>query len=557
MANRRQRCLSRRSFLVLGATATGAYLLPACATPAQPAATNAPTKAPEVKATAQATAPAPAATTVPTQAPAVATKAAGPKRGGTFTFARTSGITEFNPMSLLAGHYAYLRSIYNTLAHYDTSLNLQPELAEKWDFSADGKTLTLKLREGVKFHSGREFTAADVKATVDFTVGDDKSTMRELYKTVKQVDTPDKYTAVLRFDSLNPSAFDILDTLFIIDKDSLANRAQVAVGTGPFNLDKYVPNDRLELVANKDYWDKGKPYVDKVVVRDIPDVGTMAINLESGAVDCIWQPTYIDLARLKGSGGKFVVDLGAPGALHYNLTVNVKADPFKDKRVRQAMAWAVDRARFCKTALQGLVAPTCLMWPTSSWGYFKDLEGKVGYDLEKAKGLLKQAGLEKGFETEILYSSKTGYGRIELGGIIQADLKKLNINAKLTDLEPAQYNARMNKGDILMLIMTYGRAGRDPGTLVTAARAWYTEREGAWHHFESDTYEQLRKELQGTLDRDKRKAAARKIQELALDEAFVNPVCPYPAPWAYAGYVKGFGYDFDNSPLTAEIWLDK
>lgn len=144
-----------------------------------------------------------------------------------------------------------------------------------------------------------------------------------------------------------------------------------------------------------------------------------------------------------------------------------------------------------------------------------------------------------------------------MAGIIQADLKKIGVNAKLTDLEPAQYNARLNKGDILMLILTYGRAGRDPGTLVTAARAWYTERQGGLSHFESDVYESLRRDLQGTLDREKRKATYRKIQELALDECFVNPISPYPAPWAYAGHVRGFAYDLDNSPLTAEIWLDK
>jgi ABC-type transport system substrate-binding protein len=76
-------------------------------------------------------------------------------------------------------------------------------------------------------------------------------------------------------------------------------------------------------------------------------------------------------------------------------------------------------------------------------------------------------------------------------------------------------------------------------------------------HFESDVYESLRRDLQGTLDREKRKATYRKIQELALDECFVNPISPYPAPWAYAGHVRGFAYDLDNSPLTAEIWLDK
>ena len=99
---------------------------------------------------------------------ATAAPAADVKRGGTFTFATTAGIQEFNPLMLVPGHYPFMRALYNTLARYDAQLRLQPELAEKWDFSADGKTLTLHLRQGVRFHSGREFTSADVKPSVEF-----------------------------------------------------------------------------------------------------------------------------------------------------------------------------------------------------------------------------------------------------------------------------------------------------------------------------------------------------------------------------------------------------
>jgi len=491
---------------------------------------------------------------VPTAASAAT---AGIKRGGTFTMAKTQGIDDFNPMNIRPGHFAHMRAAYNTLAHYDDNLNLQPELAEKWGFSSDGKTFTITLRQGVKFHNGREFTSADVKSTWEFCSINEWVTLRAMYKNIKAVETPDKYTAVFKFDAVFPGTYDIMDTMYIIDKETSGDFGKTAIGTGPFKLDKYVPNDRAEFVANKDYWEKGKPYLDKFVLRQIPDAATLAINLESDAVDAIWDPTLRDMLRLKEAGTKYVVDMGAPANQVYNLAINTKHEVLKNKKVRQAMAWSIDRARFCKTSLQGLVQPTCLMWPAHSWACFKDLEGKIGYNLDRAKALLTEAGLEKGFEVELLCSSKMGSAHIEIAQILQADLKKINVNAKVADLEQAQYDRRTAKGDIQLMIHTYARSNRDPGTLVTAAKAWYNEKEGGWTHFESPAYDSLRVEMQSTLDQEKRKATARKIQEMMLDECFTNPFAENPRPWAMANYVKGLTYNMDNAPYVGDIWLDK
>ena len=484
---------------------------------------------------------------------------AGIKRGGTFTFATTVGIQEFNPFMLIPGQYPLMRALYNTLARYDAQLRLQPELAEKWDFSPDGKTLSLKLRQGVKFHSGREFTSADVKPSVEFCQTNEKVTMRTFYRAIKRVETPDKSTVVFGFDSVTPAASDILDTLYIIDKETIENRNKMAIGTGPFKLDKYIPNDRAEFVAFKDYWEVGRPYLDRYVMRVIPDTSSLALNLESGAIDCAWQITYLDAARLQGTGGKYVVDSGAPGAGFFNIAINATVEPFNNKKVRQAIAWSIDRERFCKTVLRGFGQPTCLMWPTHSWAYFKDLEGTIGYDLDKAKALLKEAGLEKGFKTELLTSSKRTVGYDELAQILQADLRKIGIDARVMDVETALYDTRsLVKGDIVMMVHNYGRANRDPGSLVTGARAWVNGwKEGNWTHFESAEWGKWQKELNSTLDMARRKAAARKLQEIALDECFTNPVGPSQRMFAYASYVKGFGVNMDNSIYVSDMWLEK
>jgi peptide/nickel transport system substrate-binding protein len=484
--------------------------------------------------------------------------AAGVKRGGTFTFATTAGIQEFNPYSLLTGHYPFMRALFNTLARYDATLQPQPELAEKWDFSPDGRTLSLKLRQGVKFHTGREFTSADVKHSVEFGQTNEKSIMRALYRSIKQVETPDKYTVAFRFDSVTPGAYDILDTLYIIDKETIEDRNKTAIGTGPFRLDKYIPNDRAEFVAFKDYWEAGKPLLDRYVMRVIPDVSSLVLNLEAGAIHCAWRLSNRDAERLQGMGGKYAITTGAPGIGSFEIAINVTAEPFKDKRVRQAVAWSIDRERFCKTVMRGFVQPTCLMWPAHSWAHFKDMEGKIGYDLDKARALLKEAGLEKGFQTELMTAAKRQFGYGEMAQILQADLKKIGIDAKVLDVEVAIYdNRHMVKGDIVMMVHTYGRGNRDPGSLVAGARAWTNGwKEGNWTHFESAEWEKWRKELNSTLDMEKRRTAARKLQEIALDECFSNPIAPSLPIFAYANSVKDFAVTMDNSIFVGDLWLD-
>jgi len=522
--------LSRRGLLKLGAAAASLGVLRAWA-PGTRAAAAAVMTSPDATAT--------------------------PKRGGTLTMARTASPQDFDPLRGGMAQYIAQRGLYNSLLHYDAQLNPQPELAVKWEFAPDGRTLMLKVREGVKFHTGRGLTSQDVKFSVEYGQKAQYSPMYQAYQAIKGVETPDSSTVVLNFDKVNPSIFDLLDVLWVVDKDAIGGIVSSDAGTGPFRLERYVPNDRVEMVPFKDYWDKGKPYLDKLVIRQVPDASTLVINLEAGAVDCVFQPSFTDVVRLRAAGGKYIVDPGAPSGQVHDIALNVKFGPLKDKRVRQAIAWSMDRARFCKTALQGLAEPTCLIWPRHSWAYFKDLEGKIGYDLDKAKVLLKEAGMEKGFDVEILTSSRESPSFGASAAILQADLKKIGVNARVSDVDAALYNSRLLKGDIEIMIHEYGRANRDPGTTLTGAKAWYVEKEGAWTHFESTEWVRLRDEMQSTMDREKRKAVARKVQEMALDECFTIVVSDSPKPWAYTPQVRGFTYDLNNAPFSGEIWLDK
>ena len=141
-----ERTLSRRDFLQIGAASAGLLLLDA-GRPAAP-------------------------------------RAASPKRGGTFTLARTAGYSDFNPFNLATGHWASTRSLYSTLTYYDLNLSPQPDLAESWKIAEDGRSITVKLRPGVKFHSGKELTSEDVKSSAEFASTDPSVFMRTLFSSI-------------------------------------------------------------------------------------------------------------------------------------------------------------------------------------------------------------------------------------------------------------------------------------------------------------------------------------------------------------------------------------
>jgi peptide/nickel transport system substrate-binding protein len=551
--------VSRRAFIQIVTAGAALGLLQACAQPAAPAATTVP-KATEAPKPAVPEVPKPVATSAPaaTAAPAVATQAAAatPKKGGAFTWAHVMAAVEFNPYQLNHGHYPFIRSLWNSLAHYDEKFNMVPELAEKWQIAPDGKSVAITLRKGVKFHNGRELTADDVKATVEFASSDERAWMRPMYQGIKEVKIADNYNLTFGFAAPSPAIYEIMDMLFVMAKESIQDRSKTAIGTGPFKVERYQPNNSIEMSAFKDYWDQGKPYLDKYTARQVPDAASLGINLEAGAVDAVSQISLVDYVRLEKETARFVGYRGFSES-RFDVSLNTKVKPFDNKKVRQAMNWAFDRERFCKTVLLGLAEPSCVIWPAHSWAYFKDLEGTYTFNLDKAKALLAEAGLGSGFSTEILCST-AAFGQRQIAELFAADLKKIGVEAKITAIDHAAYQNRyLTLRDFQIAAHSYGRAGRDPGSTVTGAVVWYTDREKAPSGFISDTWDKLRNDLQSTVEREKRLPICRKLQEIALDECFTLPLADSPNPLMTAKFVKNFVFDQQHSPRTDAIWLDK
>ncbi|MHB1135008.1 MAG: ABC transporter substrate-binding protein [Chloroflexota bacterium] len=547
--------LTRRDLLKLGLGSAGVLLAGACApAPAQPtaaptaAATKAATSAPAATAAA-------AATKAATQAPA-ATKVAEPKRGGVFKVARTPRITNFNAFYMTRGHFGFLRALYNTPIRLDEKMEPQPELATSWQFAPDGTKLTLKLREGVKFHSGKEMTSEDVKFSWQYALlPENSASMRSSFLLIKDIKTPDKTTVEMYFDKPNPLIYDALDLLFVYDQAGVANIAKTDVGSGPFTVDKYLPPNEVFMKCFPDYWDKGKPYVDEFHLLSIPDTATLAINLESKAVNAIWAPEFKDVARIKAQPGMVATD--GPGSQGMCF-VGAKFDrpPFDKKKVRQAINYAIDRKRIERVIFEDLVKSTCVIWPEGSLGHFADLEGSVKFDLEKAKALLSEAGVGGGFKTTIETSRQVNPVLFGIAQILQADLAKIGVEAKIDDVESTVHTKRIVAGDFDLCVHNYGRANRDPGTTLMGGQDWQPKSEGGNSVPDFPDWVKWRDEGATTLDKDKRRAAYRKIQEWMLDECYKMPVIGNVSYWLYQDKVKNLRFNSESSPWADVVWIE-
>ena len=315
------------------------------------------------------------------------------KKGGILRYAHAGDIYNFDGTQFPPTSYAMLFTLYDTLIRLDERFKATPQLAESWEFADGGKRLTMKLRKGVTFHTGREFTAEDVVFSVqrvqDKAVG---ANLRDWALYIKEMKVEDKYTVRFSREKPNPPIFDFFDSMFIIDKESIKDVKTKGVGTGPFKLKRWIPGDRVILEKNRNYWKAGKPYLDGVEVLAIPDVSAMVINLEAGAIDVAEGVPPKDLKRLQGNPNLEII-LGGFAGQWSDVLINVTRPPFDNPKVRAALDLAIDRKRFTEIFYAGFTKPSCLPFPDYSPAYFEDQAKRCEFNLDKAKKLLNEAGI--------------------------------------------------------------------------------------------------------------------------------------------------------------------
>jgi len=366
------------------------------------------------------------------------------KQGGSITVGLELDIPGFDPLKVgvfdTAAETA-AAAIFDTLVYLDDKGEVQPKLALSWTHSDDYKAWTFKLRPGVKFHDGTPFNAQAVKENFDRQKDPANKCRCAFYIAgIHDVQAPDELTVVYNLNdpAVNqPAVMTIQSSNFVIQsptawktKGEEYNRNPV--GTGPYILKSWTAGDRMVLEKNPDYWNKGRPYLDRIILKPLPDAQSRFASLQSGEADIVWDDEYDadNIQKAQKDPKMTVHTYTGSGAQVYAF--NTKVAPFDDVRVRQALVMAIDRKKMSQALTNGLSRPATNPYGEGSWVKCKD-DGALPNDVEKAKALIKDYGKPVDFKMIV---TATPRGR-NIGQILQQFWKQVGANMEIEQVDQA------------------------------------------------------------------------------------------------------------------------
>jgi peptide/nickel transport system substrate-binding protein len=530
--------LSRRAFLRGAALLTGGTsLLAACTpgAPAQPAAATKPTEAPPPTAPAAASpvtaaSPSPAAKPAGQAAPTVsgasapapaASKPAGdPKPGGTLVMAKTAEAPGLDPQltSSLARQRITMLT-YNNLVKLSNEVSIQPDLAEAWNVSPDGKQIDFTLRKGVSWHPpvSRELVAEDVAYSYQRLLRE--SPGRSDFAAIDGVEALDRYN--VRFILSAPNAgllASMADSRWgaIVNRETVEKHGDlraVAVGTGPFILEEWREQQETRLRRSPDYFEQEKPYVDTLVLRIVPDEASIVAGLRAGAIHHAMLEDNRHYEQLRDQPGLRVYR--APRLGYDFFSFNQAVSPFNKLEVIQAINYAVDRDECIKAATSGYGVQTAPCTPPMKPWLLPDEQWKPFYkvDLERARALLARAGVPNGFEATVLTipSIPTMFANAQ---VVQANLKRIGVTLKVESVDYALWVQRWQKKELEATLNTTGGYA-DPDTAFYRA---FHSRAQNWNNIANPELDRLLDEGRAVFEVEKRKPIYDKIQLQLLEK---------------------------------------
>ncbi|WP_306770251.1 ABC transporter substrate-binding protein [Mycobacterium sp. KBS0706] len=387
------------------------------------------------------------------------------KQGGTMTETFKDDVTTLDPaIGYDWQNWSMIKSLFDGLMDYKPgTTDLVPNLAESFEVSADGLTYTFKLRHGIKFHNGRELKAADVKYSLDRVVQPETQSPGAGFfdsiegfadvsggktKELSGITTPDEYTVVFRL--IRPDAPFLhkmaINFSHVVPKEEVekygADFGKHPVGTGAFKMTEWTLGQRIVFERNPDYFQKGLPHLDKIVFEVGQEPVVALLRLQRGEVDIAGDgiPPAKFLEVTQDPAYKDLIIQGSQLHTGY-ITMNVKAKPFDDVRVRQAVNMAINKDRIIRI-INGRAKPANQPLPPSMPGYAADYKG-YAYDVAGAKKLMADAGQADGFTTDLYVANTDPQPRIAQA--IQQDLAQIGIKAEIKAL--AQANVIAAGGD--------------------------------------------------------------------------------------------------------------
>ncbi len=366
-------------------------------------------------------------------------------------------------LSTKSGDKPIFALLFNGLVRFKpgsmSPANLEPDLAESWEVSPDGKVWTFKLRKGVKFHHGYgELTADDVVYSLTRAGDPKKSSVSSDYSQFEKVEAVDPHTVRITLKTPVPSLLGLVANYHggnIVSKKASQELGegfkQKPVGTGPFMFKDYKAKQGITLAANPDYF-RGKPKIDMLEFKFVPSDSSRELAFKKGELDIFTGKREEKWVQRIGQDGDLTVDVFEPGELR-TLHLNTKVKPLDDIRVRKAIAHALNRDDFIKLVGDSVTRKSWSPVPNGYLGHTSDLP-KYEFDLDKAKALMKEAGHENGFKLNAIITKRSALLRPMQ--VIQAQLKKIGIDLELDVVEHSAFHSQIRK-DLSPMVL-YGAA---------------------------------------------------------------------------------------------------
>lgn len=452
--------------------------------------------------------------------------------------------TGFDPEAVTNNTSNYIMStIYDSLLKYKPgTTTVAPGVADKWEISADGLTYSFHIRSGLRFQDGTPLDAKAVFWNIDrllnqdnpqyiFNTGTVEGHIKATYGAVESYSVIGDDT--VQFKLRQPSA-SFLNSL-AMGGNGLVSPAAAAkegkefrkhpVGSGPFTFREWRASDQVTLDANPDYWN-GKPKVDHLIFKEYPEAQAAVLALKRGEVQILGDLSIQNVSAIKSDPDLEL--LTQSGLAISGVAYPIDVAPFNDKRVRQALNYAIDRDAINKGLFQGLAVSMTAPLPPVQWGFDQTIPG-YSYDPAKAQQLLKEAGVKPGLKVELLtYNSPRGYNPVGpyLAVAIQGYLKKVGIEAEVRQMEIGAYLSTMRSSSYKGLAME-GWTGNngDPDDFLGTQWGESGIPISNWAHYRNPAYEKLLADGLATPDQARRTAIYAEAQKLLLDDApwlFVN-----------------------------------
>jgi peptide/nickel transport system substrate-binding protein len=482
----------------------------------------------------------------------------------------SADVSSLDPHYLnIAPNVAFSSHIFDALVNVDANGKLVPGLATSWR-AVDATTWEFKLRRGVKFHDGSDFTADDVIFSLDrpAKLTNSPGPFTAYTKQIVAKKIVDPYTVRLTTASpYGPLTLDV-STVFIVSKKAAEkastddfNSGKALIGTGPYKFISFKRGDRIEVARNDQYWG-GKSDWNKVTFRIITNSAPRLAALLSGDVDAIEGVPTADLSRLK-SNAKFSFaqkiswrtifwELDqASGPSRYVTDKSGKPlakNPLSDVRVRQAISKAINRQALVERTMEGLAVPASNIVSPGVFGYNDALKVEA-YDPEGAKKLLAQAGYPNGFALTLHGPSDRYINDEQVVQTVAQFLNRIGIQTKVETLPLSVYFARARAGEFSVSLLGWGTLAGDFGlrTLVGTPNAETGWGSWNWGKYSNPAVDKLIASSLSSVDQAKREAFARDAAALALKDYAVVPLHHQYATWALR---KGLKYTARTDEFT-------